>query len=98
MHVGFFERLLQFAHPAADHRTRPRASRVNEIRDPDFAAQLRRAKRLPILIRQLEYRHRAVFGNGSLPQRVHLDTLQPEQTHQSHHRNGEQCHLPSGGA
>jgi len=38
MHIRFFQWFLQFAHPAADHRTRSRARGVNEICDPDLAS------------------------------------------------------------
>src|SRR5207244_12783472 len=38
MHVSFLQRLLQFAHSAADHRARPRTGCVNESGDPDLAS------------------------------------------------------------
>src|ERR671934_21967 len=54
MHVGLLQWFLQFAHAAADHRAWPRAGGVNEIGNPDFACQLRGAKRLSVLIHQLK--------------------------------------------
>src|SRR5947207_5893912 len=65
MHIGFRERFLQLAHPAADHWTRSRTGAENKIGDPDFAEQLRRTKRLTILIRELEYGNRAIGRNSA---------------------------------
>src|SRR5438132_1902463 len=46
MHIRFFQRLLQLAHSAADHWTRPWAGCVNEIGDLAFAGEPRCTKRL----------------------------------------------------
>jgi hypothetical protein len=78
MDVGLFQWFLQFAHPAADHWTRSWASGVNEIGNPDFASQLRRAKRLSILIYQLKSWDCSVGRNRSLPKGCHFDVTQPK--------------------
>src|SRR5207237_8283294 len=73
MHICLFERLLQFTHPGADHRTRAGAGRVNEICDPDFSAQLGGDEIFSILIQQYELGNRSVVSNVSLPVRIDLD-------------------------
>jgi hypothetical protein len=78
MHVSLFQWLLQFTHPAADHWTRSWAGCVNEIGDPNFPGQLRRAKGLPILIDQLKRWHCTIRRNGPLPESVHFDVTQPQ--------------------
>ena len=60
MHIGFFQWLLQFAHPHADHRTGSGTGCINKIGDPNFARQLRRVERLPLLVYELEMGNRAV--------------------------------------
>src|SRR5262249_24854477 len=78
MDVCPFERFLQFAHPAADHWTRSRAGAVNEICDPDSAAQISGAEIFSILIHQRELGNASVRRNRSLAKRVHLELPQPK--------------------
>ena len=94
MHISFFERLLQFAHSAADHRARTWTGRVNEISDPDFARQLRGTKRLPLLIQQLKTGHGAIGRNIALTQRVDLQLTQPKQQSEGNERDQDQSQFP----
>lgn len=56
--VGVAERLLGFAHPAADHGAGAGAGGVDEVGDPDFPLKLLGAERLPGLIGEGEGRNR----------------------------------------
>src|SRR5438094_4312757 len=73
MHVRFLERPLQFAHSAADHRTRAGAGRVNEIGDPNLSTQLGGAEILPVLIYQDKLGNTSVRRNRALSKRIYLE-------------------------
>src|SRR5881628_1754452 len=72
MDVRFFERLLQFTHSTADHGARSGASVVNEVGDPDFAAQLSRTEILSALVHQDKFGNRSVRRNRALAKRSHF--------------------------
>src|SRR5450755_3896301 len=96
MNVGLFKRLLQFAHPAADDGAWTRATRENEISDPDFSSQLRGTKWLGVLINELERRQSSIRGDGAVRQLLHLRLAQPEEQARRHDRDENQGRLPRG--
>src|SRR5437660_11825857 len=87
MDVRFFERLLQFTHSTADHGARSVASGVNEVGDPDFAAQLSRTEILSVLVHQDKFGDRSVRRNRALPKRSHFQLSQPKQERQRENWN-----------
>src|SRR5437868_8495214 len=94
MHVGVLERLLQFGHAITDHRTGPRARRVNEICDPDFAAQIAQTEILSVLIDQLKFWNTCIRGNRSLAKSVDFELLKPKQTSQGDDWNANERDFP----
>src|SRR2546423_12756650 len=94
MHVGVLERLLQFSHAIANHRAGSRAGCVNEICDPDFAAQIAQTEILSVLINQLKFRNPSISGNRSLAKSVDFELLKPEQTSQRDDWNANERGFP----
>src|ERR1700719_1005394 len=98
MHVGFFERLLQFAHPTADQRTRTRARCEDKVCDPNLVREIGRSKRLPVLIGQLERGNAPVFRHGAHREPVNLCAPDKEKNRRDDEWNAKQSRFPGEGA
>ena len=84
MNVRLLQRLLQLTHSRADNGAWTRATRENEISNPNFSSQLRGTKWLGVLINELERRENSIGGNGAARQLVHLRLTQPEEQARGH--------------
>ena len=97
MHVRFFQRFLQLAHPRADHRAWPGTGRENKIRNPYFPVQLGRAERLTILVDELKKWNRAVGLDRAIGEMVHLSAPDKEKHRRDDQRTAEQHHSVHSG-
>ena len=94
MHIGVFQWLLQLAHPRTNDRTRPGAGGENKISDPDLVLEIGRAKRLPVLIRQLKRRDLTEHRNVTRCEPIDFRAPDKEKYRRYHQWNRQQSGFP----
>jgi hypothetical protein len=94
LHIGVPEWLLQFAHPAANHRARTGTRAVNEIRDPDFPEQLWRTEERSLLIDELKRWDEPILGERMAGESRDLGLTEKKETGCSKQRDEDKRSFP----